>query len=313
MGVQAGSRTGPGPRNGGRYGGRVTVPDDPRWSAVLEGLAQAGAPTAAVPAVVRDGAALLVRAGPVLIRVRPADGDAVARREVEVASVLATAGVPVTPLVAPTDQPWAIGDTVVTAWQWVDVVAPAGPDDLGLLARALRERTIGAAARVATFDPIEVVLGAVSHLPADDRDAAFVRARAGDLAGPWADAAADDPLGHAIVHGDLHGGNVVVGADGPLLTDLELSGGGPASYDVAATAVAVGRYGRPESDLEGFVDAYGADPRPWTGFATFVAVDELWGTAWAVGVRHLDQQWDHEAARRVESLRDGTDHRWRLS
>lgn len=266
-----------------------------------------------MPIVVRDGAALLVRSGTVLARVRPADGAATAQREVEVARILAAAGVPVTPLVDPAEQPWPIGDTVVTAWRWVDVAAPAAPRDLGLLARSLRERTTEAAARVATFDPIEVILGAVSHLPADDVDAAFVRAQAEELAGPWADAAADDPLGHAIVHGDLHAGNVVVGTDGPLLTDLELSGGGPASYDAAATAVAVSRYGRPAADLDAFVHEFGADPRAWAGFATFVAVNELWGTAWAVGVRHLDPGWDDEATRRVESLRDGADHQWRLS
>lgn len=287
--------------------------DDPRWPAVLAGLARAGASDDDAPVVVRDGAALLVRAGSILIRVRPSNGMAVARREVEVTSALIANGVPVTPLVVAADQPWAVDDAVVTAWRWVETVSPAGPRDLGRLARMLRERTGEAASSVPVFDPIEVILDAVAHLPAGDAEAGFVRRQAVELAGPWADASARDPLGRAIVHGDLHAGNVIVGTEGPVLTDLELSGWGPTSYDVAATAVAVGRYGRPVADLDAFVDAYGADPRRWAGFATFVAVDELWGTAWAVGVRHLDPRWATEATRRVESLRDGLGHRWHLS
>ena len=297
-----------------RHAGRYPAPMvGDRWAAALAGLDRAGADPGVEAVVVRDGAALLVRAGDVVVRVRRADvGLAVARREVDVAQALRAADVPVTELVGD-DQPWAEGTFVVTAWRWTAAVGPAGPRDLGFLAQALRERTTEVAVRVPAFDPIDVILGVVGHLPTGDPDADFVRDRARQLAGPWADAAADDPLGHSIVHGDLHAENVVVGSAGPLLTDLELSGGGPPSYDAAAAAVAVGRFGRPAEDLDAFIDAYGADPRSWKGFATFVAVDELWGTAWAVGVSHLDPAWAAEASRRVASLRDGVEHRWRLS
>lgn len=281
---------------------------------VLAGLERARADSSEPPVVVRDGAALLVRRSDVLVRVRPAtDGTAVAHREVEVALVLQARGVPVTALTLPDDQPWEIDGSVVTAWRWIDTAGPADAAQMGSLARTLRERTVDDAQHVPACEPVEAVLAAVAHLPTDDTDARFVRGRAEELAGPWADAAGEDPLGRAIVHGDLHAGNVVVGPDGPLLTDLELTGGGPASYDVASPTVAVGRYGAPPESLEAFIDGFGADPRGWAGFDTFVAVDELWGTAWAVGVRHLDPAWADEATRRVESLRDGAQHQWRLS
>ena len=262
--------------------------------------------------LVRDGAALLLRRGDVLVRVRGGDGLAVAEREVHLAAVLEDVGVPVTRLVGRASQPWFVEDCIVTGWRWSEGPGPIRPADLGTLARVLRERTPNAVLGVPVLDPVEAVLGVVAHLPIDDEEAAFVRFRAIELAGPWADAADDDPLGRAIVHGDLHSGNVVPGPDGPLLTDLELSGAGPSSYDAAPAVVAVERYGADPADLHEFLDAFGADPRSWSGFATFVALYELWVTAWAVGVRHQDPSWADEASTRVATLRDGVDVRWKL-
>lgn len=264
--------------------------------------------------MVRDGAALLLRRGQVLVRVRPALGRAVAGREVRLAGVLTDAGVPVTRLVPAVDQPWTVGTCVVTAWLWCDGADVITADALGRLARTLRERTADVAGDVAeVLDPIEAVLGAVAHLPAHDSEARFVRERAAELAEGWVSAAATDPLGRAVVHGDLHPGNVVAGPDGPLLTDLELTGIGPPGYDAAPAVVAVQRYGAHPSELDAFLASFGSDPRSWAGFATFVDLYELWVTAWAVGVRHQDPAWAVEASRRVGSLRDGAGHQWNLS
>lgn len=270
--------------------------------------------------VIRDGAALLLRLGPVLVRVRSTAGAPVAEREVRLASVLVGCDVPVTALVDGIEQPWTDDGCVVTAWHWTATVAPTdpaapevGPAEVGALARTLRERTAGAPSlSVPPADPIGAILEVVAHRRADDADAAFVRQRAAELADRWSDAASDDPLGRAIVHGDLHAGNVVAGPDGPLLTDLELAGAGPSSYDAAPAAVAVARYGADPSTLAGFLAGFGADPSSWAGFETFVAVYELWVTAWAVGVGHQDPAWAAEATRRVATLRDGLDERWTL-
>ncbi|MBX3284676.1 MAG: phosphotransferase [Actinobacteria bacterium] len=289
---------------------------DPRWIAgadVLDHLVDGAARTGAdAIEVVRDGAALLLRRNDVLVRVRPAADAAVAEREVHLAGVLAAAGVPVTELVAPDGQPLAVGSCVVTAWRWAEAPGASTPADLGHLARTLRECTADVALTVPVLDPIEAALGAVAHLPDDDPEAAFVRIHAASLAGAWADAASDDPLGRAVVHGDLHAGNVVASPSGVLLTDLELAGAGPSSYDAAPAVVAQVRYGADDADLDAFLAAFGADPRGWTGFATFTAVYELWVTAWAVGVRHQDPSWAREAARRVATLRDGAEEPWTL-
>ena len=298
----------------------MVEPSDARWIAgadVLERLIRLDADKVGSDGVdaielVRDGAALLLRRGEMLVRVRTADGLAVAEREVHLAAVLEDVGVPVTALVGRASQPWFVEGCIVTAWRWSEGSGTVASSDLGALARVLRERTPNAVLGVPVLDPIEAALGAVAHLPADDPEAAFVRTRAEELAAPWADAAVDDPLGRAIVHGDLHSGNVVPSPGGPLLTDLELSGAGPSSYDAAPAVVAVERYGSDPAGLERFLAAFGFDPRPWSGFATFVSLYELWVTAWAVGVRHQDPSWADEASTRVATLRDGVDRPWKL-
>ncbi len=289
---------------------------DPRRDAADAVLARLLGPEASARAgaaeVVRDGAALLVRQGDVLVRVRPPEGRPVAEREVQLARVLDALQVPTTALIEPGDQPWDVDGHVITAWRWETGGTRVSPGDLGFLALVLRQQTAVAGAAVPVFDPLAAIVDAVAHLPADDPEAVFVRERAADLLGDWDEAAASDPLGRAIVHGDLHRQNVVPGPHGPLLTDLELSGGGPSAYDAAPAVVAVSRYGAPARGLDDFLAAFGDDPRGRPQFDVFVAVYELWVTAWAVGVRHQDPTWASEASRRVATLRDGLAEPWTL-
>lgn len=294
-------------------------PDDPRLvtaRAVGARLVRTDGRSTASTEVIRDGAALVVRVGDNLVRVRPDSpaNRAVADREVAVARHLEAAGVPVTPLVEPDSQPWSMDGQVVTAWAWVDAGPASTPRDLGGLAQMLRRRTSGVepANDLPAFDPLAATVSAVAHIDSGDDEAAFVRTRAAELAERWPDAVASDPLGVSVVHGDLHPANVVNGPQGPLLTDLELAGVGGASYDAAPAVVATGRYGAPSEREQQFIDGFGADPRGWSGLDTYVSVYELWVTAWAVGVRHRDRSWAGEATRRVQTLRDGARHRWLL-
>lgn len=263
--------------------------------------------------VVRDGASLLVHRGTAVVRVRPVADRHVADREVALARRLLADDVPVTPLVGD-GRPWVIDDRIVTAWRWCPPVREARSADLGALARQLRERTASAGpAGLAAFDPLGHVLDVVAGC--DGPNAAFVTERALALREPFDRATADDPLGSCVVHGDLHRGNVVVSADGPLLTDLELGGWGAAGFDLAAAFVAVERYGAPAAGLARFLDAAGADPTGRPGFDALVAVYELWVTAWAVSVAHRRADWAAEAENRVATLRgDVPDPApWRLS
>ncbi len=285
---------------------------DPRWAAAVEVLDRVNA-SATPPAVVRDGLSLLVRQDRVLVRSRLRAEEPVAAREVEVARALAEAEVPSVPLVAGKGQPWVVDGCVVTAWRWEEVVGAPSPEHLGSLAGSLRDRTVGTHVfDVPRFDPLSAVRAAVARVPIGDDQGDFVRLRAQELSADWARIADLDPAGTAIVHGDLHRDNVLLTAEGPLLTDLELAGAGPCSYDTAPAVVMVDRYGADPATLESFVAAQGHDPRAWPGFATCLAVYELWVTAWAVGVRDRSPELAAEAAVRVGCLRDRSCEPWRL-
>lgn len=262
--------------------------------------------------IVRDGAALLVRRADVMVRLRDADARSVAERELQLAARLARDGVPVVPTVGG-DRLWRVGGYVASCWRWVTATRSVGPEDIGALAGLLRTRTAtGGPDGLPAFDPLGHILDVVGECGAEP-EACFVRDRVEDLRPRYTGAADDDPLGQAVVHGDLHGENVVVGPEGPLLLDLEMGGWGPASYDTAPVVVAQRRYGASAAEVQRFVSAAGADPRGWSGFEVLVSVYELWVTAWAVSVAHRRPDWAAEAALRVATLRDGSDEPWRLS
>lgn len=283
-----------------------------RLAAARSVLDEVARPGTGDDVIVRDGAALLVRRADVVVRLRAESDAAVAERELLLAARLARDRVPV---IAPVggDRLWRPEGYVASCWRWVDATRPAGPEDLGSLAGHLRTDTAPAGPDgLATFDPLAHIIDVVGEC-GDEPGACFVRERAAELR-PSHDVVFDeDPLGHSVVHGDLHAENVVVGPEGPLLLDLEMGGWGPASYDTAPAVVAQRRYGTGGGHVASFVAASGADPRPWPGFEVLVAVYELWVTAWAVSVAHRRPDWAAEADRRVATLRDGTGGTWRLS
>lgn len=285
---------------------------DARWTAAIAVLDRINS-SATPPSLIREGLSLLVRQDGVLVRSRLRTEEPIAAREVEVARALADAGVPSVPLVAGKGQPWIVDGCVVTAWRWEEVSGAATPTDLGGLARSLRERTVGTHVfDVPRFDPLAAIRAAVASVPIGDAQGDFVRRRAQELSADWARVADGDPHGTAIVHGDLHRDNVLRTADGAMLTDLELAGAGPCSYDTAPSVVMVERYGADPGTLDAFIEAQGHDPRSWRGFATCLAVYELWVTAWAVGVRDRSAALAAEAAVRVRCLRDQSCEPWHL-
>jgi aminoglycoside phosphotransferase (APT) family kinase protein len=253
-----------------------------------------------------------------LVRIAPARAANLARaaRETAAGCLLADAAVPAERLAPGHRQPLRIGGAVATVWELVPrTTEQVTPAQLGALARRLHDATADLARRPGTarldpFGAIHTALGDARRGGAPSASIAAVAERAGHLSRCVGTAAREDPLGWAIVHGDLHAANTVPSVEGPVLVDLELAGSGPRSYDLAATAVAVRRYGAPAGDFEALLDGYGDDPRSWAGFETFCRVYELWVTAWALG--QPDPDVVAEGARRAATLGDSGGHRWQL-
>ena len=237
------------------------------------------------------------------------------------AGVLARLGVPAVTLAGPGHQPVTTGAGPVTVWRWEPPVGAAvGPREIGRAARRLHDATRSAAGAGIPDDlprhsPLPVVAAELDRAALLGATAAadlrILRQHTERLIAAWP-APGDDPLGAAVVHGDLHRGNVVPGRLGPVLADLELAGWGAASADVVPQVVAVRRYGADPADLDAFLAGYGADPGDWPGLDVLAEAYELWVTVWAVVNRTASSRAEREAEVRLQRWRSGSSPVWSL-
>jgi hypothetical protein len=259
----------------------------------------------------RSGSSVMVGlpAARVLARVDEAGRAGVADRQVVVSEVLAERGVPAIGLTGPLEQPVATAAGLVTFWVWLDVTGVGvAPRALGQLARALHDATRGGADDVPAYEPLGAVRLELERAEAlgltDPADLALLRERIGRLEPRW-DETQEDPLGIAVVHGDLHPHNAVATRLGPVLADLELAGVGPVCADLVPHVVAVRRYGAPPHVLDDFLSGYGLEAAGWRGFEVLVQAYELWVTASAVANRGGSARLEEEAEVRLDRWRPG--------
>ncbi|MFZ9627764.1 MAG: phosphotransferase [Ilumatobacteraceae bacterium] len=100
----------------------------------------------------------------------------------------------------------------------------------------------------AMFDDVAVELGAAERVA--------VRAAVDRLAG-WQQAAELAP--QVVCHGDVHPGNVLMTADGPVVIDWDMLCAGPAAWDHAALLTWEHRWGGDAGTYAGFARGYGTD------------------------------------------------------
>ena len=252
----------------------------------------------------------------VVARVEDRDGDRRAERQTVVARLLKEADVPAVRLFDAGQSPIVVHPGVeVLLWhreQLTDERATVA--DIAGLARRLHEVVpLGSidGREVPAFDPIAAVLAQLGDAPGPAEDVEVLRSAAQVLADVWP---GDEPGRIGIVHGDLHAGNVLMTARGPVLADLELAGVGPVAHDLVAPVVAADRYGAPATDLLGYERAYGAPIPDAARNGPLRDAYELWLTAWAVANRRLDDAHDREAEVRMQRWRtpDGELPRWTL-
>jgi hypothetical protein len=241
-----------------------------------------------------------------------------ASRQVAVSEVLGERGVPCITVTGPARQPVATAAGPLTFWRWLDSTdAEVGPRTLGRLARALHEATRGGVDDVPAFQPLVAVADELERARLGGRSAAadldLLAARISSVLERWP-VVLDDPLGIAVVHGDLHRHNAVATAGGAVLADLELAGVGPVCADLVPQVVAVRRYGAPPRTIDEMFAGYGLEPVRWPGFELLVDAHELWVTVWTVANRGLSPALEDEAEVRLDRWRPGagSPRPWRL-
>jgi hypothetical protein len=293
----------------------LSAPNGPREQAALDAVVAvasgAGLDTRRA-GIFRAGSAVIVGLPEAMVlgRVDPPAREATARRQVIVSELLADLGVAAVTVSEPYDQPVMTEAGSVTTWTWLEVVEgeEVDPRELGRIARSLHDVTRGGVANVPSFDILGAVRAELDRAEEAGRtaeaDLVLLRERAARLEATWPDPE-DDPLGVAVVHGDLHRHNVLSTPTGPVLVDLEMSGVGPVCADIVPQVVAVRRYGAPPRVLDEFLAGYGLEASGWPGFETLVQAYELWTTAWAVGNRGQSAEIDDEAEVRLDRWRPG--------
>lgn len=283
--------------------------------------------------VMRVGTSVLVRlphAGAVA-RVEPIQHAASVQRQVAFARAAARVDAPVVRLQVPEAIEVFLDGTswLVTMWALLEPVAPVGAQALGQAARALHHRSMGvypaqeqvsasggptpgAEPPVPPADPLAAAraLLARPHRFLTPADQAGLQDLVEQLTQRWEVELALAP--RALVHGDLHPGNVVVTAAGPVLVDLEYAGVGPVGLDLAAVGAHVKRYGLDPQWIQGFAQGYGEALHEAPGHDLLCDVYALHVALWALQVAHTHPEVAREAALRVECLLGRSTATWTL-
>ncbi|MEU0386306.1 phosphotransferase enzyme family protein [Streptomyces chartreusis] len=232
-----------------------------------------------------------------------------ARRELDIALWLAEAGVPAVRAAEP--EPLLVDGHPVTVWHRLpDAVRPAEPRDLAELLRVVHALPAPSFAL-----PPRDLLGGVERWlrlagdAIDPADAAYLRERRDGFA---VEAAALTPhLPPGPIHGDALPRNVHVGADGPVLVDLETVSADLREHDLVVMALSHDRYGLSDEAYESFTEAYGWDVRDWEGCGVLRGARETASCAWVAQHAPGNPKALVEFERRVASLRDGDETvRW---
>ncbi|GAA1967120.1 aminoglycoside phosphotransferase family protein [Amycolatopsis minnesotensis] len=227
---------------------------------------------------------------------------------VAVAQHFAEHGVPAIRLLPGVGQPLEVGEHLVTVWERVPCRRRATAADLAALLRGVH--ALPPPRGLEEWSPLDDVRARISdaeELDAGDRT--FLLRRCAEVDAELRDL--EFPLVQALVHGDAHPGNVIVGDDGPVLCDFDSSCVGPPEWDLTPLAVGRERFGDPAGRYRMLADAYGFDVTGWTGFPVLRAARELKLTTSVLPILRSHPRVAGELRRRLDDLRAGrTDTRW---
>ncbi|MGH3515940.1 MAG: phosphotransferase family protein [Haloechinothrix sp.] len=226
-----------------------------------------------------------------------------AYKVVTVARHFARYGVPAVRLYSGVAQPLEVGEHLATVWRMVqETGGKSTPRELAALLR--RVHRLPVPTDLPAWSPLADVrarLADAEELDAGDRR--FLLRRC-----DWVSEQLNQlefPLRPALLHGDAHLGNVLVGPKGPVLCDFDSSCVGPPEWDLTPVALGVLRFGEPERLHKELADAYGFDVMAWDGFDVLRAARELKLVTSVLPSLRSNPEVRKEFYRRLGDLRSG--------
>lgn len=259
----------------------------------------------AQPVLVRSGMNLICTADGVIIRVSNPNGSAQA--SIDLAAFWNGRGV----RVARPSRPEAIviGGLSVSAWERVEQHdAPVDWKEVGASIRSVHGTD------PATL-PVGVPLPTPAALPwwhlesllADAVPDLDVAAEQGLRSAIERHAGWPDFTDRVVCHGDVHPGNVVMSADGPVLLDWDLLSWAPAGWDHAPMMTWESRWGGNEGEYEAFADGYGRSLRDDPAASAFAELRLVAATLMRLAAARRDPTARPEAELRLRYWRGDTD------
>jgi Ser/Thr protein kinase RdoA (MazF antagonist) len=112
---------------------------------------------------------------------------------------------------------------------------------------------------------------------------------------------------NVVCHGDVHPGNVVMTADGPILMDWDLMCMAPAGWDHAMLLTLAERWGGEPQVYPQFAEGYGASLADDVTARRFAELRNVAATLMRVRAGRTDAHARHEAQRRLRYWRGDAD------
>jgi aminoglycoside phosphotransferase (APT) family kinase protein len=251
-------------------------------------------------------------AEPVVARIaRPGAGTERARRTVEVARWLESAGYPAVRAIG-VDQPVMADGHAVTFWGAVsdDGSEYATIAQVAEVIARLHALTVPEALRLPELQPFSNAgerIASSGWLGADDRD--FMSSELARLQAGYA--RLEFALPHGVIHGDANIGNVLSDPDGhPVVIDLDDVATGPREWDLILTAIFYDRFGwHTREEYEIFTKVYGYDIMQWPGYPMLADIREFIMVTWVIQKASESEKMSAEARKRIDALRTGTSRR----
>ncbi|WP_433259344.1 phosphotransferase enzyme family protein (plasmid) [Streptosporangium sp. CA-135522] len=222
-----------------------------------------------------NNAVFRLRQEPVVVRIA---GSTAARVRVptvvQVARWLARHDFPAVRLLPDIEQPLRVDGHMITLWECIPEVGPppSGADLAALLHRLhLLPDPPQSLPPWRPMTEIRQRLAEPEDLSADDR--AFLLNECDELEEQLT--TIGYVLAPGVIHGDAFLGNVIAGAQGPVLCDFDSTGIGPREWDLTPVAVGSLRMDYPVDEHRPLAERYGFDVTRWEGFPVLRRLREL--------------------------------------